>query len=148
MDYDPNSVEDRKKLGERLTSTLAEKGFVSKKESNVEETFDFKVDKPGMSGFYIRVYTSIVNGIAREDGEDAIRIVLLWKNVKKDSFTPISKSTRVNRTGEIEKIVERTLSRARELWGKMSEVKRCHCGAPKILSSKEKLYCVNICWKD
>ena len=148
MDYDPNSVEDRKKLGERLTSTLAEKGFVSKKESNVEETFDFKVDKPGMSGFYIRVYTSIVNGIAREDGEDAIRVVLLWKNVKKDSFTPISKSTRVNRTGEIEKIVKRTLSRARELWGKMSEVKRCHCGAPKILSSKEKLYCVNICRKD
>ena len=145
MIYDPKSFEHRKLLASNLSNTLIEKGFSdsNNKSSGRESEFDFK--SPNRKGFLIKVYSSIVNGVAREEGEDAIRVILMW--VSKDGkMTPISKSSRVNRTGEIEKIVERTLERGRGLWKEISELEVCSCGAPKILSKKNKLYCVDRCW--
>ena len=148
MAYNPASLSDRKALGSLILSTLSEKGFKETSDSVPGETvFDFSVLNRGLpSGFFIRIYTSVVNGVARGDGEDAIRACLVWQNPKTNLFTPISKSTRVNRTGEMEEIVERVLQRGRDLWTGVPNISRCNCGAPKAVSKAGNLYCAARCW--
>lgn len=148
MAYNPASLSDRKALGSLILSTLSEKGFKETSDSVPGETvFDFSVLNRGLpSGFFIRIYTSVVNGIARGDGEDAIRACLIWQDPKTNVLTPISKTGRVNRTGEMSDIMERTLQRGRSLFSELPSVPRCNCGAPKALSKAGKLYCAARCW--
>ena len=148
MIYNPNSINHRTQLGSMILDTLSTKGFREASDTKQGETIlDFPVTRGGLpNGFFIRVYTSVVNGVARGDGEDAIRVTLVWRDSAKNSLTPISKSTRVNRTGDMEEIVERTLQRGRDLWTSVPNISRCHCGAPKALSKAGKLYCAARCW--
>ena len=148
MPYDPASFEDRKALGSLILSTLTQKGFKEASDSVVGETvLDFPVCRGGLpSGFFIRIYTSIVSGVARGDGEDAIRACLVWQDPKTKVFTPISKTRRVNRTGEMSEIMERTLERGRSLYSEIPSVSRCKCGAPKATSKAGNLYCAARCW--
>jgi hypothetical protein len=131
-----------------ILSTLSEKGFKETSEPMPGETvLEFQMTRGGLpNGFSIRVYTSVVDGVARGDGEDAIRVTLIWRDPAKNSLTPISKSTRVNRTGEMEEIVERVLQRGRDLWTSVPNISRCNCGAPKAVSKAGKLYCAARCW--
>ena len=148
MTYNPESLDHRRQLGSMILSTLSEKGFREPSDTIAGETvLEFPMTRGGLpNGFFIRVYTSVVNGVARGDGEDAIRVTLVWKDPVNNSFTPISKSTRVNRTGEMEEIVERTLQRGRDLWTSVPNISRCNCGAPKAISKAGKLYCAARCW--
>ena len=148
MLYNPSLIEHRKALGSMILSTLSEKGFKEASDSVAGETvLDFSLLRKGLpSGFFIRIYTSVVNGVARGDGEDAIRTCLIWQDPKTNLFTPISKSTRVNRTGEMEEIVERTLQRGRDLFSTLPSVQKCNCGAPKAVSKGGNLYCAARCW--
>lgn len=148
MIYNPESLDHRRQLGSMILSRLSEKGFKQASDSHGGETiFDFPVTRGGLpNGFIIRVYTSVVNGVARGEGEDAIRVSLIWKNPASNVVIPVSKSGRVNRTGEMEEIVERTLQRGRDLWLASSKVSNCRCGAPKITSKAGKLYCAARCW--
>lgn len=148
MNYNPQSLEDRKTLGSMILSRLSEKGFKPSLDAMAGETvLDFSLLRGGLpSGFFVRVYTSVVNGIARGDGEDAIRVTLIWKDPKTGAFTPISKNGRVNRTGEMEEIVERTLQRGRDLFLSLPSVPQCKCGAPKATSKAGNLYCAARCW--
>jgi hypothetical protein len=148
MPYNPASLEDRKALGSLILSTLTQKGFREASDSVAGETvLDFSVCRGGLpSGFFIRIYTSVVNGVARPDGEDAIRACLVWQDPKTNSFTAISKTRRVNRTGEASEIMERTLERGRSLYSEIPTVPRCKCGAPKATSKAGNLYCAARCW--
>ena len=148
MAYNPSSLDDRKALGSLILSTLSQKGFSPASDSVAGETvLDFTVTNGGLpSGFFIRIYTSVVNGIARPDGEDAIRACLVWQDPKTNLFTPISKTGRVNRTGEMSDIMERTLQRGRSLFSELPSVPRCKCGAPKAVSKAGNLYCAARCW--
>lgn len=143
MPYNPQSFEDRRSLGQSLTSTLSEKGFIlSNPNMAGESIYHFPLKRNGIeSGFKIVIYTSIVGGVARGEGEDAIRVTLEWQE------TPISKTTRVNRTGEIVEIVERTLQRGRDLIKSLPNVSYCKlCGAPRAISKAGNLYCAARCW--
>jgi hypothetical protein len=143
MAYNPQSLQDRRSLGQSLISTLSEKGFTLSNPDGVGESiYHFPLKRNGAeTGFNIVIYTSIVNGVARGDGEDAIRVTLEWRD------TPISKTTRVNRTGEIGEIVERTLQRGRDLFSSLPKVSYCNtCRAPKAVSKAGNLYCAARCW--
>lgn len=143
MPYNPQSLEDRRSLGQSLISTLSEKGFIlSNPNVAGESIYNFPLKRNGTeNGFKIVIYTSIVNGVARGEGEDAIRVTLEWQD------TPISKTTRVNRTGEIVEIVERTLQRGRDLIKSLPNVSYCKfCGAPRATSKAGNLYCAARCW--
>ena len=148
MTYNPQSLDHRRQLGSMILSTLSEKGFREPSDTIAGETvLEFPMTRGGLpNGFSIRVYTSVVDGVARGDGEDAIRVTLIWRDPAKNSLTPISKSTRVNRTGEMEEIVERVLQRGRDLWTSVPNISRCNCGAPKAISKAGKLYCAARCW--
>lgn len=148
MNYNPQSFEDRRALGSMILSKLTEKGFKPSSDAVAGETvLDFALVSRGLpSGFFVRVYTSVVNGIARGDGEDAIRVTLVWKDLKTGGITPISRNGRVNRTGEMEEIVERTLQRGRDLFLSLPSVPQCKCGAPKAISKAGNLYCAARCW--
>jgi hypothetical protein len=142
MAYNPQSLEDRRSLGQSLITTLAGKGFSLSNPNGVGESiYQFPLKRNGAdSGFNITIYTSIVNGVARGEGEDAIRVTLEWNG------SPISKTTRVNRTGEIEEIVERTLQRGRDLFSSLPNISYCKCGAPKAISKAGNPYCAARCW--
>jgi hypothetical protein len=148
MPYNPASLDDRKALGSLILSTLTQKGFGEAFDSVAGETvLDFSVCRGGLpSGFFIRIYTSVVNGVARGDGEDAIRACLVWQDPKTNALTPISKTRRVNRTGEMSEIMERTLERGRSLYSEIPSISRCKCGAPKATSKAGNPYCAARCW--
>ena len=101
---------------------------------------------PNFQSYFLIGGNNNVNGVARGDGEDAIRTCIVWQDPKTNLFTPISKSTRVNRTGEMEEIVERTLQRGRDLFSTLPSVQKCNCGAPKAVSKAGNLYCAARCW--
>lgn len=97
-------------------SALEAKGFAPDPEARGELVYQFKhkVD-PTM---FVKVYTSmpLKAGDARACGEDAIRVLLIFKNEHTGKSGCLHKGSRVYRTGTQEGIIERTLERAREAY--------------------------------
>lgn len=81
----------------------------------------------------IRVYTSFTEGrdTARECDSDAIRVSLVWR----PKTIGICKFAKILRTGTVEKVIDRTIERAREAYAfanSMIKRGRCQkCGAPR-----------------
>jgi len=101
----------------------------------------------------VRVYTSVVGGTngvplqVRAEGKDAIRVCATYETLS-GKTRGIVKETRINRTGNIEDIVDRTYTRMRSAYKSANTCERCHsCGAPKFVSKNKKLCCAEICWK-
>lgn len=98
----------------------------------------------------VQVFTTIVEtgplgmGV-RDEGADAIRVAAVYVTSEGKERGIVS-ATRVNRTGKVGAIVERTLARMREVWTKAKTGERCHCGAPKFTSKAGKLVCADLCW--
>lgn len=160
--YDPRHPLLRSMLALSIVNRLDEAGFV---EANIEEerssTFstEYSVvekvycrDVDGAENCTIKVYTTVVGGYGdrmlevRASGKDAIRVCLVYK--AKDGRTRgLSKERRVNRTGDIDAIVERMVVRMRDAWRTAKTGKRCSkCGAPKFVTKAGGLACAEICW--
>jgi hypothetical protein len=156
-DYDPNVPMLRQLLALQILGKLEDAGFE-------QESPTKKLDKPYMTeriyarvdglpvGMKIQVYTTIIgDGVnvpieVRSSGKDAIRVSAVY--VTKDGKTRgLSSGTRVNRTGNIEDICERMISRMRAAWKVCKTAGYCHCGAPKFVTKYHKLCCSEICWK-
>lgn len=89
--------------------------------------------------YTIKVYTSLSLNAAetRGVGADAIRVCLVFTG-KNGKTVGVGKATRVNRTGSVEGVLERTIERAREMWALANESSRtgvCKCGALKWADS-------------
>ena len=67
---------------------------------------------------YVKIYTSMPlrSGDTRPCGEDAIRVLLIFKNKNTGHSGCLHKTSRVNRTGTVAGVIERTLERAREAY--------------------------------
>ena len=92
------------------------------------------------------VYTTVVNGAVRNVGKDAIRISGVHKN-SQDKWLGLVKNTRVNRTGEIDAIVNRMYERMRSTYGSIMQPANCDkCEAPNFISSKGNSVCSEFCW--
>jgi len=155
--YDPNVPMLRQLLALQILGKLEDAGFQ-------EEPPTKKLDKPYMAeriyarvdglpaGMKIQVYTTIIGDgdnvpiEVRSSGKDAIRVSAVY--VTKDGKTRgLSSDTRVNRTGNVEDICERMLTRMRKAWKTCKTAEHCHCGAPKFITKYKKLCCSEICWK-
>jgi hypothetical protein len=147
MAYDPANTAHRTELAEALKALLERSGFV-KTLSAGEDIYEFKF--PKLAHTRVLVYTTVVNGVARGDGEDAIRVAAVY-TTSKGQQRGLFKDTRVNRTGEIEKIVERTLGRMRNAYTALNkrsaEGKVCNkCGSPLFTAKSGKEVCAEACW--
>lgn len=144
MEYNPDSAESRQKLASSIIKKLNECGFTLRVEAPGREKVYYREISDGMQ---VVIYTSIVGNQVRAKDQDAIRISGIYKD--EDRERGLIKSTRVNRTGQIEDIVERMYQRMRDTWRRCSGVKRCRsCGAPTFLSRSENQVCVKICWEN
>jgi hypothetical protein len=67
---------------------------------------------------FIKIYTSLPlsGGDSRGKGEDAIRVLLTFKNSKSGAAGCLYKAARVYRTGSEDAVIERTLERARDAY--------------------------------
>lgn len=142
--YDPNSRTDRSKLAAELQALFAKSGF-KKLETRGEEVYEYPYGDVSLL-----VYSSIVDGAVRGDGEDAIRVAAIYRR-KDGQVRGLFKDTRVNRTGEIEKIVHRTHERMRGAYksvrSRIAEGKICPCcRAPLFVAKSGKEVCAETCW--
>lgn len=146
MNYDPRNTNSRQQLAEALRNQMAASGFekVSLPRTK-EECYARQVNDK----VRVVVYTTIVGDKARAVAKDAIRVVALY-TAKDGRERGIAKADkRVNRTGKVEAIVERTLGRMREVFGAAKSPCACpDCGAPQFKSKKGNLVCADLCWTD
>ncbi len=84
-----------------------------------EEVYDRRHDRDPR--YVVRIYSSIRAGMdeARGRGGDAIRVVALL--IVGNVVTPIYKGTRIHRTGTIDGVLDRMISRAREAYAACNE---------------------------
>jgi hypothetical protein len=113
-----------------------------------EDVYEFPVKE--MFKTSIVVYSTIVNGVARGNGADAIRVMVLYSR-DDGQARALLKEGRVNRTGEIEGIVSRTLLRMRHCFTELRDRERrglrcSKCGAPLFTSKAGNEVCVETCW--
>jgi hypothetical protein len=146
MAYDPNNYQHRTVLAQELGAMLVHAGFV-KLEGRGEEVWSRAMR---FNGAEILVYSSIIDGQVRGDGEDAIRVCAVYRR-RDGEARGLFKAMRVNRTGTTEKIVERTLQRMREAFTNVRDrykpTMMCHdCGAWLFTSKGGKLVCAETCW--
>ena len=145
MDYNPELNDHRLQLADGIVTMLETAEFEREPKKHGKELIYFREipNKP----IRVIIYTSIVDGMVRSVGDDAIRVVAIYTNRNEDTKC-VGKAKRVFRTGKMEEIPERILGRMREVWGNANKAKKCHCGAPMVLSKASKLYCAETCWLD
>ena len=156
-DYDPKLPILRKLLAFQILGKLEDAGFELEPPTK-------SLDKPYMAervyartdglppGMKVQVYTTVVGDNenvpleVRASGKDAIRVCATYVT-KGGQTRGLSKETRINRTGNIEDICERMLTRMRKAWKVCTSSELCKCGAPKFVTKKNTLCCSEICWK-
>jgi len=164
--YNADDATSRTELATKLKERLGEAGFKLSEDrtrdpgrtysgfKGREEVFVFQHRKdPGLE---VQVFTSIVSGgEVRSKGADAIRVCLVYKNKAKQEKADhaeakqydLGSECRVNRTGNIDDIVDRTVERARDAYKRANDVDRCRdCSAPMALSKQGKHFCSEVCW--
>ena len=144
--YNPQSHADNQKLADKLATKLHQSGFHRVSVRGFEEVYERKIQGP----VSVRVYTTIDTrtGVVRGCGKDAIRICAVSTN-KEGETRGLAKFKRVNRAGDMDAIVTRTLTRMREAWVAGRGYKSCSsCGSVMWLSKAGKPYCSDLCWKN
>ena len=157
-DYDPGMPILRQMLALSIVNKLEECGFDQvpndgnmRNPERTERIYQRAIgDNEKM---YVRVYTTVVGGInnvpleVRKEGKDAIRVCAVYK-ARDGRHKGLSKEVRVNRTGNIDDIVERMYQRMRSAYKTGMTSHRCtNCGAPKFLSKSGNNVCAEICWR-
>ena len=149
MNYDPESLVDRKILAQNLQQMFTTAGFVLKTGRDTTEDI-YERDVPEVPGVRIVVFSSIYHGAVRAIGTDAIRVAIVFtRRDGEDRF--LLSETRVHRTGTIEGIVDRTLQRMRASFVGFRDRQRqglyCKfCNAPFFKSKRGHEVCANTCW--
>lgn len=113
--YNPNNKQHRKTLAKRIAKMLKGSGFSLEGPSRNEDVYYRDVDGVSNGSAKIRVLTSILNGEMRTVGEDAIRVCAVYTNSAGQS-RGLVKSTRINRTGDMEAITGRLLEAMRKTY--------------------------------
>lgn len=145
MSYNPESLNDRAELAKALREMLATAKFkLENAGGSWEEVYSFNTPNPKIR---ILVFSTIAGNSVRESGKDAIRVCAVY--LARDGIERgIVKETRVNRTGKIAAITQRTLERMRDAYRSAGHQVCCEkCGAPKFVSKSGNLVCAEICWK-
>jgi hypothetical protein len=160
-DYDPNIALLREMLALSILSKLDECEFelldnprktlgLSRPEL-AERVYVRNIDDKGR--LKVKVFTSVVGGAkdvplgVRAEGKDAIRVCATY-TTNDGKERGLVKETRINRTGNIEDIVDRMHQRMRSAWKSASGAQKCYkCGAPKFTTKKGNLCCAEVCWK-
>lgn len=143
--YNPESLTDRTNLAILIQRQLTDAKF-QLVVSRGEDVYELAVS-PRIK---IRVYSSIVNGVCRGKGEDAIRVVTLYRRADgKDQF--LLKEGPVNRVGAMTDIANRVVDRARDAYRELIRRKNAnmvcrYCGAPTFFSKNDKEVCAETCW--
>jgi hypothetical protein len=143
--YNPRDPRHRWVLATGLLDMLAKAGFMEEflKDQRVQERVFYR---PVNKKIRVRVFTSIVNeDEVRRAGRDAIRVCAVYRSNGTDRG--IVSQTRTHRTGTIEAILDRVLTRMRECWKACATVKRCsQCNAPLFRSKQGNWVCAELCW--
>lgn len=157
--YDPTVPMLRQLLALSILGRLEEAGFELEppkrklvKPERAEKIFSRVVGDP-TTGLKVMVYTTVIGDgdtmpyEVRLAGSDAIRVSAVY--VTKDGETRgLTSDKRVNRTGDIDDIVDRMVTRMRDAWRSCKTGVRCHsCNAPKFVTKNGKQVCAEICWK-
>ena len=143
--YNPDSDRDKAILAERLIEMLVRCGFSSDPSpAGYEAVYCRPVhNSPSIS---VKVYTTIVGDAVRGNAQDAIRVTAVYNS--KNGPRPVGKAQkRVYRRGDIQKIVDRTYERMREVYKIGMHPECCDkCGAPMFTSKRKNLVCADACW--
>ena len=105
--YDPENHRHRRDLAGEIQAKLTACGFTRDRTVRSKEQVWTRSDR---RGFTVKVYTSIYGRSVRKNGTDAIRVCAT------KGGRGLVKTTRVNRTGEIDGIVDRMHNRMRTVW--------------------------------
>jgi len=127
--YNPNSKANRKKLAAGIRKMLVSSGFSLDASHKGEEVYERPID-----GFEarVRVLTTIVNGEMRQKSKDAIRVCA---TIDLEGETlGLVKSTRVNRTGDMEGITSRLVVAMRKTYS----IGRKRAKNPSFLQKEKK----------
>ena len=160
-DYDPSLKILREMLALSIVNKLEECGFELL--SNPREAFS--LSRPELAErvytravgdndrIQVRVYTTVrggKNGVplsVRSEGKDAIRVCAVYET-NSGGIKGLSKETRVNRTGNIDDIVDRMHQRMRSAYKTAVGGETCRkCSAPMFVSKNGSKCCAEICWK-
>lgn len=148
--YNPENLAHRQLLATMLEVMLIGANFVKRENAtkDTEDIYEFPI--PQVPGARVVVFTTIRHRAVRGDGEDAIRVgVIYGRKDGADKF--ILSEKRVNRTGTVEAITQRTLDRMRDAFKLFRDSCRTQgmcqdCGAPKFKSKAGNWVCANTCW--
>lgn len=141
--YDPENFDDRMELANVLRDMFQVSKFkLENPGGQWEEIYSFQMPVPNMR---ILVYSTIQGSATRASGKDAIRVVAVYK-AKDGQERGIVKETRINRTGTVKGISDRTLERMRSVYLNALHPEKCHCGAPKFISKNGNAVCAELCW--
>lgn len=144
--YDPANTNDRRALAVAIHRALAGRGFeiTGSKAQGGEVVYR----RDAGDGVELKVYSSIdwAAGRCRPEGADAIRVCAVY-TATDGKTRGLDKETRVNRTGTVEGIVERMMTRGKAVWDRAQDAPRCKCcGAPTFQSAKGNRVCAELCW--
>jgi hypothetical protein len=159
--YDGGCFRSRENLADELLALFARAEFTEVFIKGTKERL-FAREVPGTEGkIRVVVYSTIEGHEVRRIAKDAIRVCALYKGRDGQERGIASGEKRVNRTGTIEAICDRVISRMRDCWKatKPHNHERCpKCGAPMFKSKVRKdkrtgqtrggnLVCADLCWK-
>jgi len=152
MKYDHEDRGHREILAATMVAMLDNAGFTEEppKDRGFYTRKERMFSRPVGGGIRVCVYTTVVGDEVRRVGTDAIRVCAVYTASDGRDRGIARAEKRVNRTGEIVAITDRTLERMREVWGLIKTkggIERCHCGAPKFRSKKGNHVCAELCWK-
>lgn len=146
MSYDPENAAHRQQLAFDLTAAVIQAGF---ERIHPKGTHEMVYAQPvaGHPDLRILVYTSIVQGQVRKAAKDAIRVTAVYTAQRDGRDRGVVKATRVHRTGEIGRIVDRCLKRITQVQGNVDALSLCPaCNAPKFQSKNKNWVCAELCW--
>ncbi len=92
-----------------------------------------KIVKPNVS---LRIYSSIVAGAVRGNGEDAIRVCLFWRKSKDDKPVMIGTSKRVHRVLGWKKNLNERINKWVDMLGPNCKL----CDSPTVYRTKHKFF--------
>lgn len=145
MDYDPNNSFHRKALALDLKATLLGLGLVPEERPGTRELV-FGRPSSRLARTHLRVYTSIVDDEVRDIGSDSIKVCVTFDRT--DGATRgVLREARVFRTGQIEEIPGRLVSRIEGAIKELKALPACtRCGSPVLVAKTGKPYCADACW--
>jgi len=144
--YKPHDSADRGKLAVALHRMLVESGFDQKVDKKSRERVYGRMVH-GMDNVEVLVYSTIRANTytVRSCAQDSIKICAVYHSARGDKG--LASTKRINRTGHIVAIVQRTLDTMRDVYGTVRQTEYCEeCGAPKFKSRRGNLVCAEICW--